>query len=62
MTASALGEGKDRCIAAGMDAYLPKPFDTKILKQILDQVLALSYALKVAPEHQEDSQAEASQE
>jgi PAS domain S-box-containing protein len=62
MTASSLGEDKNRCIAAGMDAYLPKPFDTQLLRQMLDQVLALPYALKVLPEHQKDSQAEASQE
>ena len=62
MTASSLGEDRSRCFAAGMDAYLPKPFDTQILKQILDQVLALPYALKVLPEHQKDNQAEASHE
>ena len=35
MTAGALAEDEERCLAAGMDAYLPKPIDGKRLETIL---------------------------
>ena len=35
MTAGALAGDEERCLAAGMDAYLPKPIDGKRLETIL---------------------------
>ncbi|MHC1710626.1 MAG: PAS domain S-box protein [Solidesulfovibrio sp.] len=38
MTAHALSGSMERCLAAGMTAYLPKPLDFKNLSNILEQV------------------------
>ena len=42
MTAHALVGDKDKCIAAGMDAYLPKPLVEKDLKQQIFKYLSQS--------------------
>jgi CheY-like chemotaxis protein len=41
MTAHAMREDKDRCIAVGMDDYLSKPVDPKTLREMLDKWLPL---------------------
>ncbi|MGE5450215.1 MAG: ATP-binding protein [Acidobacteriota bacterium] len=45
LTASALSEDHDRCLAAGMDGYLAKPFTEEQLVAVLDQYLPASRAL-----------------
>lgn len=37
LTANAFAEGRQRCLAAGMDEYLAKPFDASDLKTLLDR-------------------------
>ena len=37
MTAGALAGDEERCLAAGMDAYLPKPIDSTQLEAVLDR-------------------------
>jgi CheY-like chemotaxis protein len=37
MTAGALAGDEDRCLAAGMDAYVPKPIDSTMLQEVLDR-------------------------
>jgi two-component system sensor histidine kinase/response regulator len=39
MTASALVEDRDRCLAAGMDDYLPKPIKSGDLDAVLSRIL-----------------------
>jgi len=39
MTASALIEDRDRCLAAGMDDYLSKPIKTRDLQVVLGRLL-----------------------
>jgi CheY-like chemotaxis protein len=38
MTAHAMTGDRDRCLAAGMDAYVSKPIDPKQLIEALEQV------------------------
>jgi signal transduction histidine kinase/CheY-like chemotaxis protein len=37
LTASALAQDRERCLAAGMDAYLAKPVETEALRRLLDE-------------------------
>jgi CheY-like chemotaxis protein len=39
LTANALKEDRDRCLAVGMDEYLSKPIRLEALKQVLEQVV-----------------------
>jgi PAS domain S-box-containing protein len=39
VTAHAMKGDRERCIEAGMDDYIPKPFDEKLLMKIINQVL-----------------------
>jgi CheY-like chemotaxis protein len=39
MTAHALKEDKERCLAAGMDAYISKPIDFKACLQLIRESL-----------------------
>ena len=39
MTANALDEDRDRCLAAGMDDYVPKPIDLEELRRALERSL-----------------------
>jgi two-component system, sensor histidine kinase and response regulator len=40
LTANALRDDRDRCLSAGMDDYLPKPFNAEQLAAMIDQWLA----------------------
>lgn len=40
LTANALSEDRDRCLAAGFDAFVSKPIDAKVLNQALRTCLA----------------------
>jgi signal transduction histidine kinase/CheY-like chemotaxis protein len=44
LTASALGNDRSECLAAGMDAYLTKPFDRQDLEEAIHKVLARANA------------------
>jgi CheY-like chemotaxis protein len=35
MTAGVLAADRDRCIAAGMDDFVPKPIDVKLLERTM---------------------------
>jgi signal transduction histidine kinase/CheY-like chemotaxis protein len=45
MTANALKEDRDKCLGAGFDAFLPKPFNTAQLRAIVDSTPRLAAAL-----------------
>jgi CheY-like chemotaxis protein len=49
VTANALDGDAQRCLAAGMDAYLSKPFATRELAQVLARWLAADDAAPRAP-------------
>ena len=49
MTANALAGDRERCIAAGMDDYIPKPVDTKRLRASLERALLQTGAPETAP-------------
>ncbi len=42
ITAHAMPDYRDRCLAAGMDAYLAKPFQARQLLEVIGQVMAAS--------------------
>ena len=46
MTAHAMGGDKERCLAAGMDAYLSKPVNSSDLFRLLDSYLGAERALR----------------
>jgi signal transduction histidine kinase/CheY-like chemotaxis protein len=42
MTASAMSEERDRCLAAGMDDFLSKPINSKVMEQMITATLSQS--------------------
>jgi signal transduction histidine kinase/CheY-like chemotaxis protein len=44
LTASALGDDRAQCLAAGMDAYLTKPFDRQDLEEAIHKLLSRANA------------------
>jgi two-component system, sensor histidine kinase and response regulator len=50
LTAHAMTEDRDRCLAAGMDAYLTKPIKPRELDDLLETYLARRAAGKVPVE------------
>jgi CheY-like chemotaxis protein len=42
MTASAMSEERERCLAAGMDDFLSKPIDAKVIEQMIATTLSQS--------------------
>ncbi len=55
VTAHAINGDKDRCIAAGMDDYVPKPISPKTMKACLDRWLSRPVALADVKSGQERS-------
>src|SRR5205823_1458721 len=49
MTAHAMNGDRERCLAAGMDAYLPKPIDRDTLFTVVEQEGAVSAGASGAP-------------
>lgn len=43
MTAHVMKGDKERCLDAGMDNYIPKPFRAEILKNVLDEAIAVAH-------------------
>jgi PAS domain S-box-containing protein len=46
LTAHAMTIDRQKCLDAGMDGYVSKPIDMKILKQEIEQVLGIDLAMK----------------
>jgi two-component system sensor histidine kinase/response regulator len=53
MTARALKGDAEECLAAGMDAYVSKPIETKVLFETLDRLLAGARERAVEPSDEE---------
>ena len=50
MTAHAMKGDRERCLAAGMDGYIPKPLEPKLLFEFVDQFGAEASSRRKAPE------------
>ena len=40
MTAHAMREDREKCLAAGMNGYLSKPIETKVFMEVIDKILS----------------------
>lgn len=49
MTAHALSGDRERCMGAGMDDYIPKPFDPKELREKIDKAINGWHELSISP-------------